>query len=123
MNGQFRGSHWIAAAFAVLVAVGVAVLAYQAGVSHGLALQIPSGSAAPVYPPYYWYRPWGFGFIGPIFFFVIFWIFISRLLFWGGRRRWHRVYGYDGPPYFEEWHRRAHERMNERPSSSSPTSA
>jgi hypothetical protein len=41
---------------------------------------------------------------------------VFRFLFWGGRRRWHR-YGpydgpYEGPGSFDDWHRRAHERMN-----------
>jgi hypothetical protein len=44
--------------------------------------------------------------------FVFFWIFLFRLVFWGafGRRRWRR-----DPDYwldrFDDWHRRAHERM------------
>ena len=103
-------------ALALLVAVGIGAVAYQSGVSHGLALQIPAGAApaapgaaAPfVYYPY-WYRPWGFGFFGP-FVFILFWIFIARACFWGGRRRWYYMHG--GPSGFDEWHRRAHQRMN-----------
>ena len=124
MNGEFRVSRIVTATFAALVAIGIAVLAYQAGVSHGLALQIPAGSAAPMIPPYYWYRPWGFGFgFFPIFFFIVFWIFVSRALFWGGRRRWRRAYWVDGPGSFEDWHRRAHERMNNPNTPSSPINA
>jgi hypothetical protein len=103
----------ISALFAVLLAVGIAALAYQAGVSHGLALHVPAEGAAPPVAvwPYYWYRPWGFGF-GPILFFILLWIVLSRAFFWRGRARWHRAYWVEGPPHFDEWHRRAHERMN-----------
>ena len=99
---------------AVLLAVAVGVIAYNAGVSHGLAI---AGSAGPAptgpFPPYGWYRPWGFGFFGP-FLFVLFWFFLLRVLFWGGfyRRRWMYPGFQDAPPSFDEWHRRAHERMS-----------
>jgi len=123
MDNQFRISRLLTATFAVLVAGGIAALAYQAGVSHGLALQIPSGAAAAAVPPYYFYRPWGSGFgFFPIFFFIFLWIVVSRALFWRGRR-WHRAYCVDGPPAFEEWHRRAHERMNTSNNPSSPINA
>jgi hypothetical protein len=107
-----------AALFVTLIAVGIGALAYQAGVSHGLALQIPAGTAAAPLPPYAyyygWYRPWGFGLFGP-FFFVLFWLFVVRAIFWGGRRRWYGRGWHDGPYGFEEWHRRAHERMSNPP--------
>jgi hypothetical protein len=118
MNSHPGFRAWAAVLFGVLVAVGVGTLAYQSGVAHGLALQAPTGTPPAMVVPYGWYRPWGFGFgFGPIFF-VLLWILLARALFWGGRRRrWH----YDGPdvvpPRFEEWHRRAHDRMNERPAS------
>ena len=56
---------------------------YQLGVAHGTAVP----------------RPWGFGFgffpFFPLLFFVLFWIFAARALFW--RRRWHYgPYGYYG---------------------------
>jgi hypothetical protein len=125
MNGEFRVSRVVTAAFAVLVAIGIAALGYQAGVAHGLALQIPAGAAAaPMVPPYYWYRPWGFGFgFFPIFFFVLLWIALSRALFWGGRGRWRRGYCGDGPGSFDDWHRRAHERMNNPSSPANPGAA
>ncbi len=69
--------------------------------------------------PFFWFRPWGFGFFGPLFF-VVFWMFLFRILFWGGyhRRRWYYNGFYDDAPRgFEEWHRRAHERMNTKPPS------
>ena len=68
-----------AALFVTLIAVGIGVLAYQAGFSHGLALQIPAGTAAAPLPPYAyyygWYRPRSFGLFGP-FFSVLFWLFV-----------------------------------------------
>jgi len=110
MNGH--GNRWVGIVLAVLFAVGIGAAAYQAGVTHGLALQIPAGAAAPV-PPYYyygWYRPWGFG-IGP-FLFLLFAFAILRCVLWGGRRRWYYYRHWDDlPPHFEDWHRRAHDRM------------
>jgi len=117
MDRQSRAAFWIGALVAVLVAVGIGVLAYQAGVSHGLALQLPAAGAAaagPFYPPYYWYRPWGFGLFGPVFF-IVFWVVLLRAMFWRSRARWHRSYCTDGPSPFDDWHRRAHERMNATP--------
>jgi hypothetical protein len=117
---------WIGFVAAVLLAVAVGVVSYNAGVSHGLVVSVPAqaqgaapGAAVPVpppYGPYYgygWYRPWGFGFFGPfLFIFVLF--MLSRVFFWGAfhRRRWHHAGQYDVPAPFEEWHRRAHERMS-----------
>jgi hypothetical protein len=116
MEHRFR---WMAVLAIVLVGVVVGTIAYNAGMSHGLAVSAPAVAAqgAPAPAVYYRYHPWGFGFfpLGILFF----WFLVARLLFWGGGRRWHR-YGpyYPGPydpPSFDEWHRRAHERMNNQP--------
>lgn len=112
MNGCFN--RWAAVALAVLVAVGIGSASYQAGVTHGLALQVPPGTTWPLVP-YGWYRPWGFGF-GPIFF-VLLWFLVIRAVFWGGRRRWYYRHWDDASPRFEDWHRRAHERMKNEPPS------
>ena len=99
----------------IALAVGIGVNAYQAGVARGLAEQsLGVGQVAPRpdLPPYayygpYWHRPWGFGFgfLFPLLF--IFLIFaLLRGLFW-------RPWGWHGG--FEEWHRRAHESMPDRP--------
>jgi len=113
MESRFR---WFALLAVVLVAVVVGTISYNAGVSHGLAVAPAVANAAPgtaaVYPPYFWYRPWGFGFgFGPIFF-LLFLLFVIRPLLWGGfhRRRYYWD-AYDVPPRFEDWHRRAHEKM------------
>ena len=127
MHGDSGMRRWALALFAILAAVAIGTVTYQAGVSHGLALQPPVAVAPPAagappvaqapYPYYpYRYRPWGFGF-GPLLF-LFFWIFIIRgLFFWGGwgwRRRWYR-----DPDYwsqrFDDMHRRAHDRMRDAP--------
>ena len=115
MDRRFR---WAVLVAAVLGGVAIGVVSYNAGVSHGLAMGATAGAASvsPVpgapFGPYGWYRPWGFGF-GP-FVFLLFWFLVFRLFFWGGfhRRRWYYRGPYNTPPSFEEWHRRAHERMN-----------
>jgi hypothetical protein len=124
---------------ALLAAVVIGGIAYQAGVAHGIALQPPPAIAAPGAPgapavpaPYYPYRYYygpRFGFFGPLFG-ILFFFFILRLLSWGlwgwgwRGRRW-RYYDYpgDGPSRFDEWHRRAHERMRDDRAPASPTSA
>ena len=102
-------------ALVLAVAAAVAVGAYNAGMSHGLAEAAralpPQAGAAPV--PYYpyWGRPWGFGFfpIFPFFFLILLLFFVVRGLFWRGRWRGGWGHRYEGvPPMFEEWHRRAH---------------
>lgn len=102
---------------AVVLAVAVGIVSYNIGVSHGQAIAAAAAGAPPTaVPPYYWYRPWGFGFFGP-FLFLLFWFFAFRLLFWGSfrRRGWYSFGPDDTPTRFEEWHRRAHERMNAQP--------
>jgi hypothetical protein len=123
MNGRFR---LVVMLIGILGSVAIGVVAYNMGVSHGLAMSAPAAagqSGAPVavpygaYGPYGWYRPWGFGFFpfAP-FLFIFFWFFLLRGLFWGGfrRRRWYYPGPYDVPPSFDEWHKRAHDRMNGR---------
>jgi hypothetical protein len=125
MNGDSGMRRWALVLFAVLVAVAIGSVAYQAGVSRGIAVQPPvavvppAAGAAPAVPPPYayypygFYRPWHFGFFGPLLF-VFFWIFLFRAMFWAGggwRRRWHHGDPDYWPNRFDEWHRRAHERM------------
>ena len=115
---------WVGVALALLVAAGIGALAYQAGVQHGVALQLPAGGAATAAPPpfayypyYGWYHPWGFGFAGP-FLFILLWVGLARAMFW--RRR--RCYSmHDGPWGLDDWHRRAHDRMRNEPPA--PTNA
>lgn len=113
---------WIVGLLVLIVVIGVGAAivnnAYQAGLVQGLAQTVPPDQARPM--PYY-YGPWGygwghsfgfFGFFG--FLLVLFLIFglIRALFFWGrgGPGYWHRgPSGTGTPPWFEEWHRRAHE--------------
>lgn len=112
MNGHLTPNRWAVFVGAALVATLVGIAAYNAGFSHGLALNGQTGFGPGAFPPYGWYRPWGFGFVFPFLFFGL-WIFALRALFWGGRWRHHRYYAdrYGMPDTFDDWHRRAHERM------------
>jgi hypothetical protein len=103
----------------VLLSAVAAFIAYNAGFSHGIAQNI-SAQGTPVPFVYGWYRPWGFGF-GPIFFIVFLWFLVFRGLWWRGPRWRHAYYqGASLPPAFDEWHRRAHERMKESTSADDP---
>jgi hypothetical protein len=143
MDREFGPRRWAVALLALIAAVAIGAVAYQAGVSHGMALQVPAVSApgapgapggaqaAPVPPyAYYPYRYWGpwrfgfFGFFGPLLS-IFFFVFLLRMLFWGfGGWAWRRRYWhYDpelGSPRFDEWHRRAHERMRDNSAPASP---
>ena len=133
MNGPYgtyrRGRMLIGVLLAVMLAGVIGVAAYNAGVSHGLALQV-TAAAPGAYPYPHYGRPWGFG----IFFPLLFGFLLLRLVFWGGHRRWYRGGYYGGgyygrgcygggygdvPPAFDEWHRRAHRRGPEDPSPAS----
>jgi hypothetical protein len=109
-------SRWAIVLVVIVAAIVAASVGYQIGVSRGLALSGQLASApANLVVPYGWYRPWGFGFgfLFPLFFFG-FWFVVIRGLLWGGpwRRGWHQAGPYDVPSRFDEWHRRAHDRMN-----------
>ena len=110
----------------VLVAaiVGIGAYTYNLGMAQGLAqkIQIPTG--APVQMPYLHYGLpfFGFGYgllscLVPLF--LLFLVFGSlRALLWHGPMGWRHMYhrrwdwrdenGKDVPPFFAEWHRRAH---------------
>jgi len=130
MHRRFRWGVLVAAALLALV---VGITSYNAGVSRGLAIapsiaalaqgQAPVAGAPGMPLPYYygygWYRPWGWGFhIFPFGLFGLLFVFLLfRLAFggWGWRRRWYYGGPYGGPHgvpmAFDEWHRRAHDRM------------
>jgi len=101
---------------------GVGVYAYNAGVTQGLAasdkLVAPPAGAAP-YPylgPFFYPRPFGFGFLGCLFplLFGLLLIVLLRAILWRGPMAWRHM-GHHGPwdkgvpPMFEEWHRKMHE--------------
>ena len=114
----------------VLVAaiVGIGVYAYNLGMAQGLVQKIPAGTSVQM--PYGYYgRPFlgfggfGFGLLGCLIpFFLLCLVFGSiRALFWhAGPMGWrnnmmhHRRWDWrdenskEVPPFFAEWHRRAH---------------
>ena len=111
---RYRGAFVLAA---LMLSAIAGIVAYNIGLSYGLAEGLAAqGTALPPYA-YGWYRPWGFGFGFP-FLFVLLWFVVLRGLWWGGHRWRHGYYpGPHGvPPAFDDWHRQAHERMKESPS-------
>jgi hypothetical protein len=109
---------WSMAVVALILAAAVGIASYDAGLSQGLARAGAVAAQAAPAPPfgYYYYGGWHhhgpfpFFFLGPLFG-VLFVMFVLRMLFGGlhrgaGLPRWHGR-GYD----WDEWHRRAHERM------------
>lgn len=107
---DFRARYvWAIALFGLALTIVVGAVAYNVGVSHGLAQAAVETAATPV-AVYRWHGPFGFGFVFPMFFFLFFWLFVWRALWWRPWPRWQH-----GGPFaresFEEWHRRAHERM------------
>ena len=116
-----ESNRWLVVAFlAGGLLIGVA--GYTVGLSQGAARAAISAGANIDALDAYWSRGhfhgwWGFPF-GPIIA-IFFWLWIIRAVFWGfrgpwgWRRRWH-YYPYDDDPRrFDEWHRRAHDRMRE----------
>jgi len=114
-------NRWAVILFAAVFAALVGFFAYNAGVAHGIAAGQQVSGGAGAFPPYGWYRPWGFGGFGFFFPFLFFgfWFLLLRGLFWRGR--WGRYGCYGGgyyrdlPPTFDDWHSRAHERMTKEP--------
>jgi hypothetical protein len=124
---------WRVLAAVVLIGaiIGIGVFAYNIGVGQGLAQKIPIPTGQPAQIPYFYYgHPFGFGFgflgcLVPLF--LLFLVFGSmRALFWHGpmmgwrhmhgrRWGWHDPEDKGVPPFFEEWHRRAHGNPEEKP--------
>lgn len=100
---------WAVIAGALVFAAIVGALAWNAGVSHGIAESGKFvGAPGTPYPyPYYAHRPWGFGFFFVPLFFIAFWLLVVRGLFW--HRRGYA--GYACGSRLDDWHARAHERM------------
>jgi len=107
---------WVVIVGAILFAAIVGVMAYNAGIAHGIAQsgKMPAFNAPNPYPYPYPYPYYGWHFGGFFFFpflFIAFWLLVVRGLFW--RRGWHGrgCGGYEAR--FDEWHRQSHERMKE----------
>jgi hypothetical protein len=108
-----RRYSWLAIAGAAVFSIVVGMVAYNAGLSHGLAAGSGAGAVPPGGVPYGWHRPWGFFPFGP-FLFLFFWLFVFRMFAWRG---YHGPWRDRGGPFetesqLDEWHRRAHEQMN-----------
>jgi len=125
---------WRVLVVLVLIAtiLGIGVYAYNMGMAQGLAqkVQAPAVGSVPLPHTMYYGHPFfgfGFGLLGclvPLFLFFL--VFGSlRMLLWRGpmgwghmhHRRWngHDENGKDVPPFFAEWHRRAHAGPEEEP--------
>ncbi|MCA1553965.1 MAG: hypothetical protein LC737_06265 [Chloroflexi bacterium] len=114
MEGRSLG-RIVFALLVIVLAVGIGVSVYNAGVAQGLAesgkIVAPATGVPYVGVPFF-FRPWGFGFglfgwLFPLlFFFLIFGLL--RGLFWRGRWGGHRHWESGLPPAFDEWHRREH---------------
>ena len=105
---------WFIVAAAVIFAAIVGVIAYNSGFQHGMITSGKITVAAPAvgaYPYPFPYYGWHGGFFFFPFLFVLFVFFFVRALFW--RSAYYRG-GRCGPhdSAFDEWHRRAHERMS-----------
>jgi hypothetical protein len=126
----------ILAALVLIAAVaGIGFYAYSLGMTQGLAQKVAPATSVTVPGPYMMY-PWhpffGFGW-GPlgclIPLFLLFLVFGSfRAIFWHGPMGWRRHMMHHGhwnhdendkdkdlPPFFAEWHRRAHGEPEEEP--------
>jgi hypothetical protein len=111
--------------------VGLGIFAYQAGVTHGMAVNVQGlqGETSPLpYPPMLYGFPFAWGGYGilsclvPLFllslaFFAVRHLFWPRPFGWRAMRRgmWgmgpnaaNCEPGRSVPPFFEEWHRRMH---------------
>ena len=103
--------------------VGAGVYVYNVGVAQGLAvsgkLPAPETGAAP-YPylggPFFYHRPFGFGFLGCLFPFLGLLLVVGLVRMIVGRGRWGWRHGlHHGPceggvpPMVAEWHRKMHE--------------
>jgi len=122
MQDRSAVHRWLPAVLGLFFAMIVGIWAYDLGLSHGIAQQLPPPPAGAY--PWAFYRPWGFGPFFPLVF-LAFWFFVLRIFFFRGgpwRRGWRGYYddGQHVPPMFEEWHRRAHERSSQPPSSPQP---
>jgi hypothetical protein len=120
---------WRVLVVIVLIAaiLGIGVYAYNVGIAQGLAQKVQVQAAPPVQIPLMYYgHPFigfGFGLLGCLIpLFLLFLIFGSlRFLFWRGsmgmghmhhrRWNWQDENSKDVPPFFAEWHHRAHAGM------------
>jgi hypothetical protein len=109
LSGRYR---WALALLVLALTVTAGGIAYNVGVSHGLAqVATAAGTTTPL-PYAYGWHPWGFFPFFPLLF-IVFWVVLFRSFWWGWgpRRPWHHSYGPYDRESFDEWHRRAHDQM------------
>jgi hypothetical protein len=115
-GGDMESNRWLLVAFlagGLLIGAG----GYAIGLSQGAAAAAAQVDSVTAH--YGWGHYWGFFPFGGILM-LFFWLWIFRALFWGfrgpwgWRRRWRSYDYYDDPRWFDEWHRRAHERDEQR---------
>jgi hypothetical protein len=117
----------IIAGLVLLTAIaGIAFFAYQAGTMHSAAanIQLPVEDGLRYFPHFGMFPFFGFGCFIPLF--VLFLVCLAfgsmRRMIWGPRWGWrhmhnhtehsawkHGPWGEGVPPFFAEWHKRAHE--------------
>jgi hypothetical protein len=106
--------------FGAAVVLVIGIVAYQAGLSQGLATTLPAGAAPVAYYGYpHW--GWGFGFLGLLFPLLFFFLIFGALgaAFRGGRGG-HSGRGWgNGRERIEQIHRELH---GEKPSADRPSS-
>jgi hypothetical protein len=115
MNETYGPPRWVPWVVGLALTVVAATVAYNTGLSQGLAEQ--GTEAAPVV-----YRHWhGLGPVWLLFgFFWFFAIFRGGYWGWGGPRYWrysrrYRFADDEVPPEFEYWYRRMHEKEKGEP--------
>lgn len=121
----------LAAVILIVAVVGIGVYGYNLGIAQNLVQNGQVQALTPGQMPYapYWFPVhgfgFGFGFLGclvPLF--LLFLFFGSmRALFWHGPwswrhmhhgyRNWREEHGRGVPPFFDEWHQRAHKSQSE----------
>lgn len=90
MDGFRRRYGWALVLGAVLLSVAAGTIAYNIGLSQGLAQSaVADGTSIPPYA-YGWHRPWGFAF--PLLF-IFLWFALARGLWWWGGPWRHRYVG------------------------------
>src|SRR5262245_32657601 len=98
MNPRSSTPHWALGMLALPLTIPAALVAYNAGLSQGLA-EVAAGPGNITPPPYAYagHRPWGA--VWPLFplMFIFFWGVVARAFWWGWgpRRYWHHGYGAD----------------------------
>jgi hypothetical protein len=127
----------IAGLLLIAALAGIGFFAYQAGVTHAAAanVQLPAVETAVAPYPHFMHPFFGFGcFIPLVILFLVCLAFGSmRRMVWGPRWGWRRMHGPmhgpmgsedckgrgpwgEGvPPFFAEWHRRAHGETDKTP--------